>query len=158
MSAAQNHVDSRDNEIDLSAGNLANPLRKLLLIERDDERNIGDGVLGKTGHACAQNHISRRVAPLQVTCERNTYYGPDATGIYGIALNDQHGTSIAGSRPYRLAQIRPPDLTVVRKNLVTYRRAPGDIRDAARQGSDGHGRHTILRGDGANLDVGVQHW
>ncbi len=46
-SATPNHVDSRDNEIDLSAGDLANPLRKLLLIERDDERNIGDRVLPK---------------------------------------------------------------------------------------------------------------
>jgi hypothetical protein len=88
VSATQNDIDSRDNEIDLAAGDLANPLRKLLLIERDDERNIGDGVPRKARYACAQNHIAGGLTPLQVTRERNTYHGSDATGVDGIALND----------------------------------------------------------------------
>ena len=45
---------------------------------------------------------------------------------------------------------------VVRKNCVTYQRSRGSIRDAARPGSDGHGRQTILRSDGSNLDVDGQ--
>ena len=38
-------------------------------------------------------------------------------------------------------------------NSVTHRWGRGSIRDAPRQGSDRHGRHMILRGDGSNLDV-----
>src|ERR1019366_8444268 len=43
---------------------------------------------------------------------------------------------------------------VVRKNRVTHRQVRGNISDAVRQGSTWHGRRTILRGDGANLDAG----
>jgi len=39
---------------------------------------------------------------------------------------------------------------VVRKNSVTRSKARGSIRDAIRRGSDWHGLHMILRGDGAN--------
>jgi hypothetical protein len=102
VSSTKNHIDSGDNEIDLTARDLAHPLCKLLLIERDDERNVCYRVPRKTRHSCAQNHVSRRLTPLQVACERNTYHGPDATGIDGIALNDQHGTPIARSGPYRI--------------------------------------------------------
>jgi hypothetical protein len=111
-SATQNHVDSCNNEIELTARNLTHPLCKLLLVERDNKRNVGDGVLWKTGYACGQDEISWRVTPLEITCERDTHNGPDATGIHGVALNDQHGTPIARSGPYRLHQIGPPDLTL----------------------------------------------
>ena len=54
---------------------------------------------------------------------------------------------------------RGQQLPVIRKNCVTYKRARGSIRDAARQGLNWHGRNTILRGDGANQNVdGLKGW
>jgi hypothetical protein len=49
---------------------------------------------------------------------------------------------------------QPNVLVVVRNNSVTCRPARGNIRDAARQGSVWLGRHTTLRGDGANWEPG----
>jgi hypothetical protein len=53
LSPAQNHIDSRDDKIDLTTRDFAHPLCKLLLIERDDKRNVCDGVLWKTRHSGA---------------------------------------------------------------------------------------------------------
>jgi len=50
---AQNHIDSRDDKIDLRTRDFAHPLCKLLLIERDDKRNVCDGVLWKTRYSGA---------------------------------------------------------------------------------------------------------
>src|ERR1017187_5408795 len=66
------------------------------------------------------------------------------------------------TRPMRAATLviryRPSSaskkVVVVRKNRVTHRQVRGNIGDAVRQGSTWHGRRTILRGDGANLDAG----
>jgi|SRR5450631_526325 hypothetical protein len=56
-------------------------------------------------------------------------------------------------RPHVIGrQFKPLAAAVVRNNSVTCRPARGNIRDAARQGSVWLGRHTILRGDGANWD------
>jgi hypothetical protein len=112
LSSTQNHIDSRDDKIDLTTGDFADPLCKLLLIECDDKRNVCDGVLWKTRYARAQNHVPWRAAPLQVARQRDTYCGTDAAGIDGIALNDQHWAPVTRSGPDRLAQIRPPNLTL----------------------------------------------
>jgi hypothetical protein len=126
LSAAQNYSDSRDDKVELAAGNLAHALSKLLFIGCDEKGNVSYGVLGKTRHARAQNHVPGRVPPLQIASQRNTDCA-DSAGIDGIALNDQHWTPVARSRRNWLAQICPPDLTLCDHHsvrLMTRRAAP----------------------------------
>jgi len=45
-SATQNDVDSSENQTELAVSDLADSLRELALVERDDERDVCNGILG----------------------------------------------------------------------------------------------------------------
>src|SRR5205814_762104 len=79
------------------------------LVERGDLRRIGDCWPGELRHLPRQERVSRGEGELNVAGQGTHDYRVDRASVDLVALQDECGMPIAGLRPSRLTEVRPPD-------------------------------------------------
>ena len=75
---AQCDVDPQEHELELLSREASHSLGEKRAVERDDLRNVRDGVLGQSRDLPAeQEDVARRLGPGQVARERHANDGAD---------------------------------------------------------------------------------
>src|SRR5258705_849363 len=84
----KNDVDAGEQQLHLGRRDLADAFREERFVERHNLRDIRHGVLGEAGRASTEPHVSRRVGPLEIACERYAHHRRDAASVQRVTLND----------------------------------------------------------------------
>ncbi len=109
---AQDSVDSREHQSQLGGWELAHALSKEVLIDADDQGNVGHGSLRQTGKTCGQMDVSRGQGPFEIAGQRNTDDCGHVASIQCVTLHDDDRPSEPRTRTRRGGKIRPPDLAL----------------------------------------------
>jgi len=89
---------------------VAGPLGQEVAVDRDDLRDVGNGVFGESGRTGSQGHVAGRNRKPQVARQGDRDDRRDAAPIEGVPLHDQDGPPKAGTRPGGLRKVGPEDV------------------------------------------------
>src|SRR6266508_3040098 len=103
--ATEDEIDSREHELKLAPREMTDPLDEQRSIDRDDLREVGDGVLRQPGRGRREQNVARGVRPSEIARHRNTHDRRDAAAIERLALYHDHWspcatTSRCAPRPF----------------------------------------------------------
>ena len=120
-SSADDHVNSRQDKLELTSRNFPHSLNKLAFIQCHDKRYVRNRVFRQPGRRCGQQHIPGRSLPFEITGQRYADDCADPTGIQRVTLHDHHGTSVARRGANWLAEISPPGFTLPDYHSVFFK-------------------------------------
>jgi hypothetical protein len=132
-SSPEERVYAREDQLQSATWDLANAIGEDLFVQRDDEGNIGDGILRESRFCLGYQHISWGISPFQVAGEGYADCCTDAASIDCVALDHDDRPSVSRFGPGGLFQVSPPDFS-----LFDYHSTRRRTRRAARlaKGSD----------------------
>lgn len=126
LSPAEDHVDSVDDRSDVAWRKCANSFRQLRPVKSNDQRHVGDRILGQAGRRRFEQDIAGCVGPPEVACQGNADDSSDTASIHGIALHHDDRPSETGRRSCWRVEISPPDVS-----LSDYHSTCRNVRRAA---------------------------
>src|SRR6266536_45011 len=109
---AEHDVQPREHELQLLLRDAADTLREEGAVERDDLRDVGDGLLGEAGAPRRQENVAGRLGPFEVARERHAHDGRDAAPVEGVALDDENGPAEPRSGARRRGKVGPADVAL----------------------------------------------
>jgi hypothetical protein len=108
----EDNVDAAKDQVKLPLGEFPDFPDKQDAVESYKLRNVGDGVLGKSGSLRSKKNIARSVAPSQIARQGNTDHSPDPAPVQSVSLNYQNRPAKSGAGTRRLWQVCPVDVTL----------------------------------------------
>ncbi len=105
--AAKDNIDAAKNQVKLPLGEFPDFPHEQGAVESYDLRDVGNGVLGKSGSLRRKKDVARSVRPSKVAGERDTNHGPDPAPVQGVSLNHQDRPAKPRSGACRLRQVCP---------------------------------------------------
>ena len=106
---SEDDIDPGKDGRESRARDFSNAPLKNLSVERDDLGNVGYGRLCEAGVSRGEEHVSRRLGPLDLRSERHTDHGCEGASVQGVALNDEHRSANTRPRAHGVTEGRPPN-------------------------------------------------
>ena len=109
---AQDGVDSREHQIQIGGWQLADALSEEVLIDADDQGNVGHRSLWQTGDMRGQMDIPRGQGPFEIARQRNADDCGNAAPIQCVTLHHDYRPPEPRAGAHRGRKIGPPDLAL----------------------------------------------
>src|SRR5204863_4155182 len=97
-SASEREVETREDSLEERAAEVPDPFPQKRTVDRGDERHLGNRVLGESGGASGQAHVSEYIRPAEIRGKRHDNGGREAAPVQGVALNHYDRTAKACCR------------------------------------------------------------